>query len=160
MYQDNTITFIMPTGEYVQVDAANSGNGELTNTSAANSDNKRRRTDDDTTTNHLTHLPSDQLVNIADYLSKTSRALFAVALTAPSSSFRKLGWRVEPNALHATSRAIISSTMAKPTTKTYQRSTLEDYYAARWKKLNFMLDIDATFAPKISDDDIGNSSPA
>ena len=41
---------------------------------------------------NITQLPSDQLVAIADYLPKTSRALFAVALTAPSSSFRAVGW--------------------------------------------------------------------
>ena len=145
----------MPKGAYVQVDAASSGNGEHSiNTSAANSGNKRRRTDD-TNINHITHLPTDQLVNIADYLSKTSRALFAVALTAPSSSFRKIGWRVEHSALHAASRAIISSAMAKPTKQRYPRSTLEDYYAARWEQLDLEHDIDTGLAAKITDDDIG-----
>ena len=147
----------MPTGAYVQVDAASSGNGELTiDKSAANSGNKRRRTDD-TNINHLTHLPTDQLVNIADYLSKTSRALFAVALTAPSSSFRKLGWRVEHNALHAASRAIISSSMTEPTRQDmvgidakYNRRDVENYYAAGWEQLNLLSD-----AANISDDDIG-----
>eukprot|EP00984_Skeletonema_dohrnii_P006858 scaffold2436_cov80-Skeletonema_dohrnii-CCMP3373.AAC.11 len=44
---------------------------------------------------------------IADFLPKTSRALLAAALTAPSSSFRERGWRRKPNAL---SKAIISRT--------------------------------------------------
>ena len=148
----------MPTGEYVQVDSANSSNGKLTsNTSAANSGNKRRRTSDDINISHLTHLPSDQLVNIADYLSKTSRALFAVALTAPSSSFRKIGWRVEHSALHAASRAIISSSMTEPTRRDmvgidakYNRQDVENYYAAGWEQLNLLSD-----AANISDDDIG-----
>ena len=150
----------MPTA-YIDVDATNSRNGELTiNTSAANSGNKRRRTSAVTNINHLTDLPSDQLVNIADYLSKTSRALFAVALTAPSSSFRKLDWRVEHNALHAASRAIISSAMAKPTRRNtgyyyYNEQGLVDYYAAGWEQLNFENDIDVTLALKISDNDIG-----
>ena len=149
----------MPTGAYDQVHAASSGNGELTiNTSASNSGNKRRRTaDTNTNINNLTHLPSDQLVNIADYLSKTSRALFAVALTAPSSSFRKMGWRVEHSALHAASRAIISSSMAKPTRRgiCYNMQVMEDYYTAGWEHLDLPFDIDANFAAKITDDDIG-----
>eukprot|EP00984_Skeletonema_dohrnii_P016512 scaffold7349_cov129-Skeletonema_dohrnii-CCMP3373.AAC.17 len=44
---------------------------------------------------------------IADFLPKTSRALLAVALTAPSWSFRESRWRKKPNAL---SKAIISRT--------------------------------------------------
>jgi len=153
----------MPTA-YIDVDATSSDNGELPiNTSAANSGNKRRRTSDDLS--HLTHLPSDQLVNIADYLSKTSRALFAVALTAPSSSFRKMGWRVEHSALHAASRAIISSAIAKPTRRgigLYRQQVMENYYTAGWEQLDLPFDmmdlerdIDVKLAAKIKDDDIG-----
>ena len=51
---------------------------------AAVSAGKRRKTSNTATSSfpsldiqNLTHLPSDQLVHIAGYLSKTSRALFA-----------------------------------------------------------------------------------
>ena len=152
----------MPSGAYLDVNAASSANGNaelIIKKSAANSGSKRRRTTS-SDTNHLTHLPTDQLVNIADYLPKTSRALFAVALTAPSSSFRKMGWRVEHSALHAASRAIISSTMAQPTRRDseffyFSKQGIEEYYAAGWVKLNLQYDIDDNLAEKISDDDIG-----
>ena len=112
---------------------------------------------------NITQLPSDQLVAIADYLPKTSRALFAVALTAPSSSFRAVGWgRGE---LSAGSKAIISST--KPSTRYLIPSRLavsglnhpwskdiEEYYASNWEVLNF-IDIDDTHAEKLTDDDLG-----
>lgn len=64
---------------------------------------------------NLTHLPSDQLVHISGYLSKTSRALFATALTAPPSSWRRLGWKGSPS---ETSKAIISASF-KPSTNFY-----------------------------------------
>ena len=37
---------------------------------------------------NLALLPIDQICSIANFLPKTSRALFAVALTAPPKSFR------------------------------------------------------------------------
>ena len=52
------------------------------------------------------NLSADLWCDIADFLPKTSRALLAVALTAPSASFRESGWKGQPN---ATSKAIISS---------------------------------------------------
>ena len=71
---------------------------------AAVSAGKRRKTSNTATSSfpsldiqNLTHLPSDQLVHIAGYLSKTSRALFATALTAPPSSWRRLGWKGSPS---------------------------------------------------------------
>ena len=51
-------------------------------------------------------LSADLWCDIADFLPKTSRALLAVALTAPPASFRESGWKGQPNAV---SRAIISS---------------------------------------------------
>ncbi|KAL7427816.1 hypothetical protein ACHAXM_001009 [Skeletonema potamos] len=45
--------------------------------------------------------------SIADFLPKSSRALLAVALTAPPASFRESGWRRKPSAL---SKAITSHT--------------------------------------------------
>ena len=66
-----------------------------------------------------------------------------------------MGWRVEHSALHAASRSIISSAMAKPTKQRYPRSSLEDYHAARWEQLDLEHDIDVKLAAKIADDDIG-----
>ena len=60
---------------------------------------KRKITSTTTSSSHepsslienITQLPRDSIVAIADYLPKTSRALLAVALTAPSPSFRGRG---------------------------------------------------------------------
>ena len=69
--------------------------------SAAKGGGKKRRktspTPPPSNIQHLTQLPTDQLVHIADYLPKTSRALFAVALTAPSVSWCASGFRGEPS---------------------------------------------------------------
>ena len=64
--------------------------------------NKRKRSGDDIF--GIKTLTDDLLVFVSGYLPKTSRALLAVALTAPSSSWRKCQWKCEPT---ATSRAII-----------------------------------------------------
>ena len=74
-------------------------------------DNKRRRrtsSSPDTMTMSLENLPHDHLTAIANYLPKTSRALLAIALTAPSSSFRELNWQVEISNAN-TARVKISS---------------------------------------------------
>ena len=52
------------------------------------------------------NLSADIWCDIADFLPKTSRALLAVAMTAPPASFRESGWKRQPNAV---SKAIISS---------------------------------------------------
>ena len=44
----------------------------------------------------ITDLPDEVLVNVAKHLPKSSAALFAVALTAPSSSWRKRNWHQRP----------------------------------------------------------------
>ena len=61
-------------------------------------------------------LTNDLFVVVSTYLPKTSRALLAVALTAPSSSWRKCQWKGEPT---AASKAIILSVANQqlPTTK-------------------------------------------
>lgn len=57
----------------------------------------------------INDLTNDTLVIISNYLPKTSRALFAVALTAPSSSWKRCNWKgTMPN---ASSKAIISSAL-------------------------------------------------
>ncbi len=72
------------------------------------SHNKRRKISSSTNTS-IIDLSSDELVAIAQYLPKTSRALFAVALTAPSSSFRERGWECEPS---VASKAVVGSIQA------------------------------------------------
>ena len=135
------------------------------------SSKRRRRTSpspDGGKIRNITHLPSDQLIAIADFLPKTSRALFAVSLTALPSSWRATGWRGEPS---ETSKAIISST--KPS-KLYSvqwdsswtseqkqewrdgrdRAQKKEYYEACWDILDFV-DIEEGLAKKLTDDDIG-----
>ena len=58
-----------------------------------------------TATTTVNHLSADLWCDIADFLPKTSRALLAVALTAPPASFRESGWKGQSNAI---SRAIIA----------------------------------------------------
>ena len=42
---------------------------------------------------HIDDLPKTVLANVASYLPKTTRALLAVAFTAPSSAFEQKGWK-------------------------------------------------------------------
>ena len=78
----------------------------MTSKSSNGSGTKRQRTSPHTpiTVNDL--LSADLWCGIADFLPKTSRALLAVALTAPPASFRESGWKGQPNAV---STAIISA---------------------------------------------------
>ena len=92
---------------------------------ANNPRNVRQRTDDDTL--HITNLPDGFLVNVSEYLSKPSKAILAVALSAPSSS-----WNVNsiPSML---SKAIV--------------------LASQWDTLDFE-DVNKELANKVTDDDI------
>jgi len=131
------------------------------------SSSKRRKTsspDNDNSILCLANMPHDHLTAIADYLPKTSRALFAVALTAPSKSFRISNWKGK---LSEASTAIIASTISAPIpspnkgAKAYnsvEKDLLTKYYAADgWSVLDF-LDIGSksdNLAVKLSEDDIG-----
>ena len=95
---------------------------------------------------------------IADYLPKTSRALFAVALTAPSSSFRAVGWgRGE---LSTGTKAIIgrysvpSRLAVSGLNHPWSKKNIEEYYASNWEILNF-IDLDDAHAKKLTDDELG-----
>ena len=128
--------------------------------------NKRRRktTTVPPTSNiqNLTHLPTDQLVHIAEYLPKTSRALFAVALTAPLESWRASEFRGEPSGV---SKAIIAATQSsdkfhlpikkKSTRQNRQVMLLEEeikeYYAASWDIFT-LSDLDLVLAKQLDDD--------
>ena len=54
-------------------------------------------------------IPGDALVAIADFLQQPERALLAVALTAPSASWRRLGWR-GGTVLSGPSRTVVTMT--------------------------------------------------
>ena len=68
---------------------------------ANNQRNVRQRTDDDTF--RISDLPDSFLVNVSEYLPKPSKAMLAVALSAPSPS-----WNVDSVPSDA-SRAVVSS---------------------------------------------------
>ena len=69
--------------------------------------NKRRRTASSAADLHiLCDLPDSLLVNVASYLSSPLRALFAVSISASSSSWQVVNWQPEPS---TTSKAIVSS---------------------------------------------------
>ena len=101
-------------------------------------------------------MPHDHLTAIADYLPKSSRALFAVALTAPSKSFCMLNWKGK---LSEASEAIISSTVSGPfilvpESNGWEDARLKDYYSKDgWEKLDFIDSRD--LSKKLDDDDIG-----
>eukprot|EP00985_Skeletonema_marinoi_P009149 scaffold4229_cov136-Skeletonema_marinoi.AAC.2 len=71
--------------------------------------NRKRRKTLSISSVSIHDLSVDMFCDIADFLPKTSRALLAVALTAPPASFRKSGWKGQPTAV---SKAIISRTKA------------------------------------------------
>lgn len=111
----------------------------------------------------LANLPHEHLVAIADYLPKSSSILLAVALTAPSKSFRLSNWEGE---LSDATRAIISSTTSAtlPSGNWHQGSkgylNSNDYecyrlgWYDRWNSLAFS-DISEQLCKKLCDDDIG-----
>jgi len=90
--------------------------------------NKRRRTAADTL--HISDLPIGFIVDVSAYLSKPSRALLAVAFSAPSSSWKN------NNLMHRLSPI---STAIVP--------------ATQWDILDFE-DVEKELANKLTDDDI------
>lgn len=81
---------------------------------------------------HITDIPVGILVDVASYLSKPSRALFAVAMSAPSPSWQNT------NLVH------LPSTISKAITAP----------SLQWEKLDFEY-IEKSLAAKLSDEDIG-----
>jgi len=88
--------------------------------------NKRRRTTSNTLT--ITDLPIGFLVDVSSYLSKPSRAIFAVSFCASSSSQKKVEQSISDS-----SKAIIA--------------------ASDWDTLDFA-DIDKNLAERLTDDNI------
>ena len=69
---------------------------------------KRARTIIAETTATIASLPDGTLSHVSVYLSKEARVLFAVAITAPPSSFRKCHWRLPSSlSLEAGRKAIL-----------------------------------------------------
>ena len=90
--------------------------------------NKRPRINGDSP--HINDLPIGFLVEVSTYLSKPSRAVFAAAICAPSSSWKK---EVDGEKLSDVSKAIIA--------------------ASDWDILDFV-DIEKSLAYKLKDDDL------
>ena len=143
----------------------------ISNIGSSSNNSKRRRTlpsaggEEGLHTLQLTDLSNDQLIAIADYLPKTSRAIFAVALTAPLSSWRDTNWTGMPC---EASRAIIESTkpMSVKFERTYvgysylsdtttRRNAMRNYYEATcpWSILDFV-DLEDNLACKITDEEL------
>lgn len=82
---------------------------------------------------HISDLPDGFLADVAKYLPTPSRAIFAVAMTAPSSSWREFNWghRQPPS---VTSKAIILT--------------------SDWGVLDFA-EVERSLAKKLTDDDLG-----
>ena len=97
---------------------------------------------------HLTDLPDAVLADAATYLSKPSRALFAVAMTAPSASWAKFNCERRPS---AASRAIISSSSA---TKKNPKEAAEE---ERWG--SFPCSYRKNLAARLTDDDLAAEQP-
>jgi len=133
--------------------------------------NKRQKSSThimDKQTQSLIGLPHEQLVMIADYLPKTSRALLAVALTAPSKSFRA-AWKGElsdpakvvmsslkPSYKYSSRPRYANSNQFRHETQSEkkERERLKEYYElASWEILDTR-DI-KDLAKKLTDDDIG-----
>jgi len=91
--------------------------------------NKRRRT----IVTHINDLPVGILVDVSAYLSKPSRALLAVAFTAPSTSWQNNDNNLMHRGASSISTAIVSS--------------------SEWGTLDFE-DIEKSLAKRLSDDDM------
>jgi len=147
------------------------------------STNKRRKQCADLSDSSIisiNNLTEDNLIAISKYLPKTSRALFAVALTAPSSSYRQKNGKPS-----CASKAIISAVQSTDSYTSinsilhtlckkspwplrrprpqgdyhFRRSVttkqIKEYYdgESAWEILDFV-DIGRTLASKLTDDDL------
>jgi hypothetical protein len=96
----------------------------------------------------LTNFPDTVLATVAQYLTKTERALVAVAMTASSSAWSESKWQKRP---HIASQIMIA---AKPLST---ESTKYNYRLQRsydWDFFDFR-DINESLARKLSDEDVG-----
>ncbi|KAL9190651.1 hypothetical protein ACHAXT_000357 [Thalassiosira profunda] len=101
----------------------------------------------------LTRLPDTVLATMAEFLTKTERALTAVAMTAPASSWKESNWKKQP------CEASRVMAMAKPLAEINLRGRnwLRNYHRTKSYDMSFLdfEDIDKKLATKLSDADVG-----
>ena len=115
-------------------------------------DPNRRKTAADL---NITNLPDDAVGLVAEYLSKTSRALLALALTTESSSWRDVQWN---NKSASSSIALLwaKKKMKKPCASTnaiVSPSVTRDASNNLWEEIDFA-DVGSSLAKRLTDDDI------
>lgn len=96
----------------------------------------------------LTNFPDTVLASVAQYLTKTERALVAVAMTASSSAWSVSKWQKCPN---IASKIMIG---AKPLTTESTKYNYRLQKSYEWDFFDFK-DINESLARKLSDEDIG-----
>jgi hypothetical protein len=96
----------------------------------------------------LTNFPDTVLATVAQYLTKTERALAAVAMTASSSAWSESKWQKRPN---IASQIIIG---AKPLTAESTKYNYRLQKSYEWDVFDFR-DINKSLSRKLSDEDIG-----
>ncbi|KAL7527050.1 hypothetical protein ACHAXR_001778 [Thalassiosira sp. AJA248-18] len=108
----------------------------------ADTESKKRRR---TASLHISDLPDSIFADVAAYLPKPSRALFAVAMTAPPSSWARSWWERLPS---ATSKVILSSSFASQNNQVQHVADQK-----RWVTLDFV-GIGKSLASRLTDDDV------
>eukprot|EP00581_Thalassiosira_minuscula_P015855 CAMPEP_0183716136 /NCGR_PEP_ID=MMETSP0737-20130205/10146_1 /TAXON_ID=385413 /ORGANISM="Thalassiosira miniscula, Strain CCMP1093" /LENGTH=333 /DNA_ID=CAMNT_0025945353 /DNA_START=1090 /DNA_END=2088 /DNA_ORIENTATION=+ len=91
----------------------------------------------------MENLPTKALSNVAEYLERSTRALLAVALSAPSSSWGKCGWLKEPS---NAGKVVMSS-------RYYSEFGASYVYQEEWEELT-LWGLDKSVESKLTDGDI------
>eukprot|EP00571_Detonula_confervacea_P008621 CAMPEP_0172317976 /NCGR_PEP_ID=MMETSP1058-20130122/33479_1 /TAXON_ID=83371 /ORGANISM="Detonula confervacea, Strain CCMP 353" /LENGTH=511 /DNA_ID=CAMNT_0013032679 /DNA_START=40 /DNA_END=1576 /DNA_ORIENTATION=- len=107
----------------------------------------------------LEDLPDSLLTSISQYLSRTTRALLAVALTAHSSSWEKFGWKISPS---KASKVVLANPYfgtreesdGYHCTSKYFRFQPPRKYNENWDYLDF-IDVEEHVRKSLTDVDIG-----
>lgn len=95
---------------------------------------------------HITDISDEVLAAVAKFLPKPSQALFAMAMTAPSPSWRESDWNRPPS---TTSREIVLHP-----TENIQEQGQEQEHGGGILHLEFA-EIESSLAERLTDDDIG-----
>jgi len=103
----------------------------------------------------LVGFPDTVLAIVAEFLTKTERALAAVAMTAPASSWRKSNWQMEPS---EASKVMVDAKPMEEIKVNYSTPEWQKQSARKksynWDFVDFE-DIGKYLAAKLTDDDIG-----
>ena len=103
----------------------------------------------------LISFPDTVLASVAEYMTKTERALTAVAMTASSKSWRESNWQKEPS---EASKVIIAAKPLSEIKHIYGSTEWKNIVARKksyqWDFVDFE-DIDRSLAAKLCDEDIG-----